>query len=141
MKADLILEFNADSGIALDEAWSPAGDLLVVAGLDDALCARDVRSGKQVLGIPYSELLVCVDWRPDGTHLVSGNSAGEILVFDATTGAMAARVTGHTDEVRSVAFSPDARHVASGANDGTVRIWNSADLTPVTRLALTAGLV
>jgi len=31
---------------------------------------------------------------------------------------------GHEDVVRSVAYSPDGLFIASGSNDGTVRIWN-----------------
>ena len=31
---------------------------------------------------------------------------------------------GHTDFVRSIAFSPDGKWLASGSNDGTARLWN-----------------
>ena len=34
-------------------------------------------------------------------------------------------LTGHSDWVRSVAYSPDGKHIVSGSDDKTVKVWDS----------------
>ncbi|KAF7342956.1 WD-REPEATS-REGION domain-containing protein [Mycena venus] len=102
----------------------------------------------------HNDMVLCVTFSPDGKHIVSGSSDNTVYVWDAETGAVQhclleghigqvqiplssatkghrekwrvtkAVLSGHTDEVYSVAFSPDGKHIVSGAYDNTVQIWD-----------------
>ena len=79
-----------------------------------------------------------IQYSPDGTRLAVASSIG-IWLYDTTTlqvensprlhrdrrnGAVAL-LTGHTDWVYSVVFSPDGNTIASGSRDTTVRLWDA----------------
>jgi WD40 repeat protein len=53
-----------------------------------------------------------------------GVDAGEARIWDVATGAETAHFFGHTDAVRSLAFSPDGSVLATGSMDGSVRKWD-----------------
>ena len=55
-------------------------------------------------------------------------------LWDAATGRPVGQpLTGHTEGVVSVAFSPDGQRIVSGGMDNTVLLWDAAIGQPVGR--------
>ena len=59
----------------------------------------------------------------DGTLLAAGERNGTVEIIDIRTRQRVASLQGHRGGVEDIKFEPGGRWLASGGDDGTVRIW------------------
>jgi WD40 repeat protein len=65
-------------------------------------------------------------WSPDGTQLAAASSAGAIGLHATADGARRHVLPGHDDGTNALAFQPGTALLASGGQDGAVKLWDAA---------------
>ena len=65
-----------------------------------------------------------LDISPDNSSAALGFPDGALQLYSLETGNAIARLQAHSDQVKSVVFSPDDAQFASLSEDGTVKLWD-----------------
>ncbi|KAB5587934.1 hypothetical protein CTheo_8624 [Ceratobasidium theobromae] len=114
------LAFNPLKGhtdIVWSVAFSPDGKRIASGSVDHTIQIRDAQNGLPILEPPkgHTSLVSSVSFSPEGTHLVSCSRDFTIRIWSLEDGKLVA--------------SP--LEVVSGANDGTIRVWNACARKPI----------
>ena len=117
-------------------AFSPAGDLIASGGggVNRYVYLHRVVDGTEV-GSYYNGpgYITDVAFSPDGSLLAVANTNNTVRLWDVRSGGIARTLSGHTDDVSCIAFSPDGLLLAGGGggfdlpNDSSIKIWRIAD--------------
>ncbi|XP_038604731.1 sperm-associated antigen 16 protein [Tachyglossus aculeatus] len=107
-----------------DASFNMKGDTIVSCDSCGVMKLWDVRKVIAMVSIdvgPSPGNQVVFD--PSGRIVAQASNDGTIHMLDLKSGQLH-KLTGHENEVHSVAFTYDAGHLFSGGADGTVRIWS-----------------
>ncbi|MFD9407140.1 hypothetical protein ACFWBN_08995 [Streptomyces sp. NPDC059989] len=84
---------------------------------------NDISRPAKVTQLPASgSWLYTVTFDADGRRLAAGAADGKALLWDVSGAATPTVLTGHSNPVPAVAFSPDGNTLATGGNDFTIRL-------------------
>jgi WD40 repeat protein len=72
------------------------------------------------------DYVIDLAWSPDGTLLAAASAAGPITPFGASDGAPRGALPGHDGGTNTIAWQPGTSILASGGQDGSVKLWDSA---------------
>jgi eukaryotic-like serine/threonine-protein kinase len=117
---------RADGQIAVSLSKSVAGRELV--RMTDPVAGRPV-------GRPVSHqigwIIGAVAFSPDGRLFATGSNpdgrlAGEVRLWEASTGRLRLPAMLHTNYLRALAFRPDGKVLAAGDYHGLVRFWDTS---------------
>jgi WD40 repeat protein len=113
--------------------FSPDGRVVAAGNGAGEVGLWDAITGKQRFAAEFKSSVVSLAFARDG-HTLAAGAVGQVMLVDATTGAIRARLPQASG---ILAFAPDSRRLAWGGLDAAVRL--SDPLTGEVRTVLTGG--
>ena len=107
--------------------FSPDGQRLAAGSIHGGGKVWDWRTGQVVFELPHLEISRFA-YSPDGRHLAVAvwNDDKDVIICEAATGRVIRSFGKHNAGIEGMAYSPNARCLATSGNDGTVKIWDEA---------------
>ncbi|KAF9086846.1 hypothetical protein BGX29_001195 [Mortierella sp. GBA35] len=124
--------------------FSPNGEKVAAGSYNGEIRSFDTQTGLPELILEVGIQIGCVAYSPDGHRIVSWmagsglrlwDADSGLQLWDATTGDSGLKWTPGSDDIFSVAFSPDGQLIATSGGDNVLRLWDAQATTLVCAFA------
>jgi WD40 repeat protein len=125
-----ITTINNAGRVPVRGAFSPDGAHLAL-GMDSTIDVWSLSDGERVRTLETgrggsSDTLM---YSPDGRYLINGGAIPDMLVWDAQSGELVARLPGIGGNRTSAVFSPDGDLLLVSVLDGPVTLWDMTSIS------------
>ena len=121
-----VAQFQADSNAVYAVQFSPDDQILACAGYDGSVKLWKVQNWKSHGTLTANGTISEISFSPD-SRTIAAAGYGSVYLWTIDIGENIATFTGHTNWVKTAAFSPEGSALVSGSTDGTLRVW---EVTP-----------
>jgi WD40 repeat protein len=134
-----LLHVLPQRGHILGLTWSQNSASLVSTSQDGTAAVWTVATGERELlltGATGAANAAAI--APDGSEYAVAFADRDARIYDGTDGRLLAPLAGHGASVTSIAFDAAGKTIATGSDDGTIRLWdaNSSDRLSATKLSI-----
>ncbi len=70
--------------------------------------------------------MFCVDWSADGKYIATGADDYSVMIWDSMTLDVVKKITKHTNELRTIKFSPCCSELLTSSTNAQIYIWDVA---------------
>lgn len=113
-------------------AWNPEGNQIAAAGIGPKINIWDIKTGALIQTLSSNTHINSIAWNPHNSQIVAVSN-NSIEVWDTQNGKLLQRIdtghiiriTGRTNIVDSVAWSPQGTFIVGGLHDFTIKIWDA----------------
>ncbi len=116
------IELNETAGSLV--AFNADGTRAVSRTPDNTINLWDMPAALKIRAFqPHNSPVQALAISPDGMHIASGDTTGEMALWKANTGEKIS-LPNHAGSIPALEFSPDGKKLISASVDETVRWWN-----------------
>ena len=122
------LTFTTD--LALNTTHTTNGTMFAAAMPDGVhlFSEIDLTTEQHVLpdaGEDFGFQVESVAFNPNGSQLASGNTNGELVIWDIATSERLFTIQAHEKTVWDIVYSPDGTQIVTGGGLGLIKVWNA----------------